>query len=115
MKRTPRRPKYSLTTSVITNTIGHSSTPAVKLRDPDCPNRFHPNGGKPSVVSSAKIFTPTNSAMIALAEKNAASTMNSRVGRDENDPVMLGDPRVDGRGRIHAPSAARTLSPRPGA
>ena len=34
MKRTPRRPKYSLMTSVMMKTTGHSRTPAVKLSEP---------------------------------------------------------------------------------
>jgi hypothetical protein len=74
--RTPLRPKYSLMMSVITNTIGQSSTPAVKLSEPVCPNRFQSSGAMPSVSSSAKIFTPMNSAMIAFATKNPERTMN---------------------------------------
>ena len=79
--RTPRWPKNSLMMSVMMNTIGHSSVPAVKFSEPVCPNRFHSNGAMPSVSSSAKILTPMNSASTALTQKNAASTMNSRVAR----------------------------------
>ena len=75
-------------TSVMMKTIGQISTPAVKLSEPSCPNRFQPKGGRPSVVSSAKIFTPTNSATIALPTKNAVSSMNRRVERDESEAVM---------------------------
>ena len=111
MNRTPRRPKYSLMTSVITNTIGHSSTPAVKLSEPDWPNRFQPNGGSPSVGSSAKIFTPTNSAMMALAAKNAASTMNSRVDREASECAHAAGFRVRrGRRSIHAQPSRRDRS-----
>ncbi len=74
-------------TSVMMNTIGQISTPAVKLSEPCCPNRFQPNGGRPSVGSSAKIFTPTNSATIALPTKNAVSSMNRRVEREESEAV----------------------------
>ena len=41
IRRTPRLPKYSLTVSVMMNTIGHSRVPAVKLSEPLWPNRFH--------------------------------------------------------------------------
>src|SRR6185436_4021776 len=81
MKRTPRTPKYSLMTSVKMNTNGHTSTPAVKLRVPSMPNSDQLNGCAPSVASSAKIFTPTNSPISALVRKNPDRKMNSRVAR----------------------------------
>ena len=56
-------------TSVIRKTNGHSSTPLVNDSEPLCPNRFQLNGVRPSVGSSAKIFTPTNSAIIALHDQ----------------------------------------------
>ncbi len=92
MNRTPRRPKYSLMTSVMMNTIGQTRTPAVKLSDPCCPNRFQPNGGRPSVDSSAKIFTPTNSATIALPTKKAVNATKSRVGRESNEALTISGP-----------------------
>ncbi len=70
MVRTPRTPKYSLMTSVITKTTGQISTPAVKLSDPLCPKRFQLKGAARAWSSSAKILTPTNSAISALARKN---------------------------------------------
>jgi hypothetical protein len=70
--------------------IGQSSTPAVKLNDPVWPNRLHPNGGRPSVVSSAKIFTPTNSATIALPTKKAVRPRNSRVERASSSDAVIG-------------------------
>ena len=80
MKRTPRLPKYSLTISVITNTIGHSRVPAVKFSEPVWPNRFHSSGAMPRVASSAKILTPMNSASTAVTQKNAARKTYSRCG-----------------------------------
>ena len=88
MNRTPRRPKYSLMTSVMMNTIGQSSTPAVKDSEPVWPNRVQPKGSRPSVVSSAKILTPTNSAMIAFATKKPASTTKSREARGPGAALM---------------------------
>ena len=68
--------------SVITNTNGHNSTPAVNDSDPVCPNRFQFSGSTPSVPSSAKILTPMNSAISALATKNPDRIRNSRVARE---------------------------------
>src|SRR5512139_680237 len=82
MSRTPRRPKYSLMTSVRMKTMGQISTPAVKLSEPTWPNRFQSSESMPIVGSSAKILTPTNSATTALPTKNAVSRMKSRVERD---------------------------------
>ena len=82
IRRTPRTPKCSLMTSVMMNTIGHSITPAVKDSDPLCPNRRQSKGARPSVSSSAKILTPTNSAIRALVTKSPASAMNSRASRE---------------------------------
>ncbi len=97
IRRTPRRPKYSLMTSVRMKTIGQISTPAVKLSDPDWPNRFQPNGGRPSVVSSAKILTPTNSATTALPTKNAVSSDEEpRRARPEQGHGHRGIPCVPG-------------------
>jgi hypothetical protein len=81
MKRTPRTPKYSLMMSVMMNTTGQSITPAVKDSEPDWPNRRQSNGGRPSVSSSAKIFTPMNSAMSAFVRNSPERTMNTRVER----------------------------------
>ena len=83
--RTPRLPKYSFTVSVMMNTIGHSSVPAVKFSEPLWPNRFHSNGAMPRVSSSAKILTPMNSASTALAQKNAARATNRRVARSSSN------------------------------
>src|SRR6185436_18887774 len=82
IRRTPRTPKYSLITSVMMNTNGQTSTPAVKLSVPLMPNSDQLNGGAPSVASSAKIFTPTNSPISALVRKNPAREMNSRLARE---------------------------------
>src|SRR5689334_17645672 len=65
-------------------TTGHSSTPAVKLSEPDWPNSFHSNGAMPSVVSSAKILTPMNSAISALQTKIPVSTTKSFCARGES-------------------------------
>ncbi len=75
MKRTPRRPKCSLMMSVMMNTIGQSITPAVKDSEPVWPNSRQSNGATPSESSSAKILTPTNSAISALVMKRPASAM----------------------------------------
>ena len=88
MNRTPRRPKYSLMTSVMMKTTGHQSTPAVNESEPAWPNRLQPKGDRPSVASSAKILTPTNSAMIALATKNPVSTTKSRDVRPPSAVLM---------------------------
>ena len=45
ISRTPRTPKYSLITSVMMNTNGQTSTPAVKLSVPSMPNSDQLNGG----------------------------------------------------------------------
>ena len=66
MNRTPRTPKYSLMTSVMMNTIGHSITPAVNDSEPSGRTASSRSGAMPSVSSSAKILTPTNSATSAL-------------------------------------------------
>ena len=89
-RRTPRRPKYSLMTSVRMKTMGQMSTPAVKLSDPCWPNKSQPNGGRPSVFSSAKILTPTNSATTALPTKNAVSRMKRRVERAPSKDTDIG-------------------------
>ena len=91
MKRTPRRPKYSLMMSVIRNTNGQSSTPLVNDNEPVCPNRFQSNVDMPSVGSSANIFTPTNSAISALQTRNAASTTNSRAARESSGAVSAAE------------------------
>ena len=44
------------------------------------PNRFQWNGAAPSVASSEKIFTPTNSAMMALVRKKPAQHDEQPVG-----------------------------------
>ena len=82
MRRTPRTPKCSLMTSVMMNTTGQSITPAVKDSDPLCPNSRQSKGARPSVSSSAKILTPTNSAISALVTKSPVSAMNSRASRE---------------------------------
>ena len=64
----------------------------------------------PSVGSSAKIFTPTNSAIIALQTRNAASTTNRRAARESSGPAaasflfleVTGD-RASGTGRLAPP------------
>jgi hypothetical protein len=48
------------------NTNGHSKTPAVKFSVPPMPNSDQWNGAAPMLSSSAKILTPTNSAISAL-------------------------------------------------
>ncbi len=68
-------------TSVMMNTNGHTSTPAVKFSVPSMPNNDQLNGGAPSVASSAKILTPTNSPISALVRKNPARKMNRRLAR----------------------------------
>ena len=65
--------------SVIRNTNGHSSTPLVNDSEPLWPNRFQLSVCRPSVGSSANIFTPTNSAISALTARNADSTTNNCV------------------------------------
>ena len=67
--------------SVMMNTNGHSSTPAVKFSVPLMPNNDQWNGSAPTLASSAKIFTPTNSPISALVRKNPARKMNRRVAR----------------------------------
>ena len=62
------------------NTTGHNRTPAVRLKF----NLFSPKkdklaGPNPKVSSKENIFTPMNSAMIALAIKNPPSTTNRTV------------------------------------
>jgi len=69
--------------SVMMKTIGHSITPAVNDSEPLWPNRRQSNGASPSVSSSAKILTPTNSAISALVMNRPASAMNSRACRDD--------------------------------
>src|SRR3954452_5473587 len=81
MRRTPRTPKYSLMTSVMMKTNGHTSTPAVKFSVPEIPKMDQLNGGAPSVASRAKIFTPTNSPISAFVRKNPAKKMNSEGAR----------------------------------
>jgi len=104
--RTPRLPKYSLTVSVMMNTIGHSRVPAVKFSEPLWPNRFHCSGAMPMVSSSAKILTPMNSASTALTQKNAARPMNSRVARSSSRRIT-NQPRARPVPAANAP-AART-------
>ena len=82
MSRTPRTPKCSLMTSVMMNTTGQSITPAVNDSEPLCPNRRQSNGAMPSVSSSAKILTPTNSAIRALVMKRPASARKRRASRE---------------------------------
>src|SRR5688572_9298655 len=68
-------------TSVMMNTNGHTSTPAVKLSVPSMPNNDQLKGWAPMVASSAKILTPTNSPISALVRKKPARKMNSRLAR----------------------------------
>src|SRR5688572_18824335 len=82
MSRTPRTPKRSLMTSVMMKTTGHNITPAVKDREPLCPNNRQLNEATPSVSSSAKILTPMNSAIRALVMKSPVSAMKSRASRE---------------------------------
>src|SRR5688572_18930333 len=82
MSRTPRTPKCSLMTSVMMKTTGQSITPAVKDSDPLLPNSRQSKGARPSVSSSAKILTPTNSAIRALVTKSPVSATNSRASRE---------------------------------
>jgi hypothetical protein len=57
--------------SVITNTIGQRTTPAVRLNERfSIPRIVRFNGSIPKVDSNEKIFTPINSARIAFATKN---------------------------------------------
>ena len=55
------------------------------------PEEAPAEGRLPSVVSSAKILTPTNSAMIAFATKKPASTTKSRAARPPRAGLMAGD------------------------
>lgn len=64
-------------------------------------------GCSPSVSSSAKIFTPVNSAMIALAMKNPASTTNSLCARGALEAAgMSGDGFKEASGSATSGSAA---------
>jgi hypothetical protein len=54
-------------------TIGHNSTPTVMLKESVLPKTSQAIGVIPSVRSTEKIFTPINSAIIALAIKNDPS------------------------------------------
>ena len=57
MRSTPALPKYSLMMSVVTNTTGQMSTPAVRLP------------GNPISLSAEKILTPMISASSAFTRK----------------------------------------------
>ena len=73
----------------MTNTTGQRITPAVKFRVPVWPNSDQLKGWSPSVVSTAKILMPTNSARIALATKMPARTdeePGGAVGGDVHGP-----------------------------
>ena len=67
--------------SVMMNTNGHTITPAVKFSVPLMPNNDQLNGAAPTLASSAKILTPTNSPISALVRKKPARKMNRRVAR----------------------------------
>ena len=116
MRRTPRTPKCSLMTSVMMNTTGQSITPAVKDSEPLCPNSRQSKGAMPSVSSSAKILTPTNSAISALVTKSPVSAMNSRASREATTAAAgLAGTAPDGPARFgstHASSPRRLYEAR---
>lgn len=66
--------------SVIMKTTGHNKTPAERDKEPWCPNKFQFNGLRPTVGSKAKIFTPINSATIALHTKKAPKIIKRLAG-----------------------------------
>src|SRR5690606_1918696 len=73
-------PKYSLIISVIINMSGQVTTPADILKDRfSTPNILISNLGIPNDPSTVNIFTPINSARIALATKKDPRTSKSRL------------------------------------
>src|SRR5687768_7611580 len=65
--------------SVMMNTTGHSSTPAVRLKEKFSPKNRRFTGSSPTDCSSEKSLEPISSAISALAIKKPASTRKSRV------------------------------------
>jgi hypothetical protein len=79
--RTAFGPKYSLTISVIMNSIGHNKTPQVKvIVNPFSPKKSKGLGISPTTFSRENNFPPMHSAMSALATKNVQRTINNLVG-----------------------------------
>jgi hypothetical protein len=69
-------------TSVMMNTIGQSIVPSVNDNDPVWPKSRQSKGSMPSVSSSAKTLTPTNSAITAFVTKRLASATRRRASRE---------------------------------